>query len=58
MDLELDQRGGRGVTNIGLRDSWKKFLGEEEIIDVWRESKTPDKFRFTWKRERPVIWKD
>ncbi len=49
MDIDLDKKGGRPVTNFNAREVLETYMGQADLIDIWRVHHPTDKI-YTWKR--------
>ena len=53
LDLLLDKKGGKNVTNIRSQQKIKDWMESTELVDVWR-AQHPNDLKFTWSRSRPT----
>ena len=54
LDLSLDKKGGQRHTNTKSVEAVKKFMNEENLVDIWRKLNPEDR-QYTWFRKRPEI---
>ncbi len=52
MDLDIDKKGGRPVTNKKARDVLQTYMSDSNLVDIWR-NQHPGERIFTWKRVKP-----
>ena len=54
LDIEKDKKGGRPKTHTRSVKTFKDFIAELDLIDVWRVLNS-NTLRYTWRRKKPEI---